>query len=98
MVEVRGDLDLASAPALRTAAYALIQSGTRHLALDLRLCGFVDSFGLGTLVAILKRVRTHDGELAVIADEPRVRRVFELVELTATLGVVASLKQLPPTI
>jgi len=95
VVEVSGDLDLASAPALRTTVYSLIQNGTKHLALDLRLCGFVDSFGLGTLVAILKRVRTHDGELAVITDEPRVRRVFDLVELTGTLGVVASLKQLP---
>ena len=48
------------------------------------------------LVAALKRIRTHDGELAVICPEPRHVRLFELVELTGPLGVTSGLDRLSP--
>jgi len=51
--------------------------------------------GLGVLVAVLKRVRTHDGELVVICPEPRLRRLFELTELVSPLGLRAGLAELP---
>jgi anti-sigma B factor antagonist len=89
VIEVHDDLDLASAPQLRSQVHQLLRDGVRALAIDLTLCDFIDSVGLGMLVAVLKRVRTHDGELAVVCPEARHRRLFELVELTAPLGVVA---------
>ena len=90
VLEVLEDLDMASAPALRQRALAQLSAGERMLAIDLTHADFLDSTGLGTLVAILKRVRLHDGELAVICPEPRLRRVFELTDLEGVLGVCAA--------
>jgi anti-sigma B factor antagonist len=95
VVDVTGDLDMATAPALRQSILQLLSTGTRRIAVDLTATDFVDSTGLGMLVASLKRVRTHDGELVVICPEPRLRRIFELTELVSVFGLRDSADDLP---
>jgi len=95
VVDVIGDLDMASAPAMRQVILQVLSTGARLIAVDLTSADFVDSTGLGMLVAALKRVRTHDGELLVICPEPRLRRIFELTELVAVFGLRDSAAELP---
>ena len=95
VVHITGDLDMASAPALRQVILQLLSTGARLLAVDLTAADFVDSTGLGVLVAALKRVRTHDGELVVICPEPRLRRIFELTDLVSVFGLRDSADELP---
>ena len=95
VVDITGDLDMATAPALRQLVIQLLSAGARLVAIDLTAADFVDSTGLGTLVAALKRVRTHDGELVVICPEPRLRRIFELTELVSVFGLRDAAEQLP---
>ena len=97
VIEITGDLDMASAPALRQLILQQLSQGTRSLAVDLTTADFVDSSGLGVLVAALKRVRTHDGELAVVCPDPRLRRIFELTELVSVLGLRDAADDLPDT-
>ncbi|MEO8698098.1 MAG: STAS domain-containing protein, partial [Acidimicrobiales bacterium] len=95
VVDITGDLDMATAPALRTLVVQLLSTGARLIAIDLTAADFMDSTGLGMLVAALKRVRTHDGELVVICPEPRLRRIFELTELVTVFGLRDSAAELP---
>jgi anti-sigma B factor antagonist len=88
---------MASAPALRQLIHQQLSQGTRSIAVDLTDADFVDSSGLGVLVAALKRVRTHDGELAVVCPDPRLRRIFELTELISVLGLRDKADDLPDT-
>lgn len=76
-----GDLDLAGAPQLRSVVVNAVAEGHRRVVLDLSPVDYLDSSGLGAVVAALKRVRSNDGELEVVCDEPRVRRVFEMCGL-----------------
>jgi anti-sigma B factor antagonist len=85
VIEVTGDLDLASAPALRHEVLALLNSGQRSIVLDLTAAGFLDSLGLGAIVAVWKRVRVHGGSFAVVCPEPRLQRVFKVVDLDRIL-------------
>lgn len=86
---------MATAPALRQLILQQLSHGTRHIAVDLTSADFVDSSGLGILVAALKRVRTHDGELVVVCPDPRLRRIFELTELVSVLGLRDTADELP---
>jgi anti-sigma B factor antagonist len=95
VVEVTGDLDMASAPALRQLVLQLLAQGERGIAVDLTTADFVDSTGLGALVAALKRVRSHDGELIVVCPEPRLRRIFELTDLVSVFGLRQTTGELP---
>ncbi|QKW28807.1 STAS domain-containing protein [Streptomyces seoulensis] len=78
VVSVTGEVDVCSAPGIRAAVVRLMDEGHRHFVLD--LCGvtFLDSMGLGTIVALTKRLRPHGGSLLLTCADPRILRVFSI--------------------
>jgi anti-sigma B factor antagonist len=92
VLTVRGDLDLATAPALRQRIVGLVAEGHRRFAVDLTALDFIDSIGLGMLVAGMKRANAVGGQLFVAADEDRIRSVFELTGLDEALGLVETVE------
>ena len=88
IVRVSGDLDMATAPSFRRQTVAAIAAGATSVVVDLTPTDHIDSVGVGLLLGVLKRVRTHDGSLRVVCDEDRIRRVLELTELTTIIPVV----------
>jgi anti-sigma B factor antagonist len=66
VVAVEGEIDLYSAPQLRDAVLAAVEGGADHVVIDLSAVPFMDSSGLGVVVACLKRLREAGGELAVV--------------------------------
>ena len=76
ILSVEGEVDLYTAPAVREAAIGAMESGADHLLLDLTEVPFMDSSGLGVIVACLKRLR----ELAV--ESPPSSPPTKLLSLT----------------
>jgi anti-sigma B factor antagonist len=86
VVAAGGELDLYTAPTLRDEVLATIERGDDRIAIDLNAVGFIDSTGLGILVACLKRVRERDGRLVLIAPETSpLRRLLSLTGLEQVL-------------
>lgn len=90
VVAVTGELDLLSAPQLRTALDALLPANARHIAIDLTHATFMDSAGVH---AVLDASHRAGGHLAVICPKGPVRQVIELLGLTEMLNVVSSLDE-----
>lgn len=82
VLAVDGEVDVATAPKLREKLIDLVNAGVGNIVVDLGRVEFLDSTGLGVLVGALKRIRTVDGELALVCDEPRILKVFEITGLT----------------
>jgi anti-sigma B factor antagonist len=78
VVEVDGDLDAHTSPVIREAVIKLLEEGHRHFILDLGFVPFMDSMGLGVIVAVTKRVREHDGSLRIASVSGRILRIFDL--------------------
>ena len=74
VLAVSGEVDVATAPRLRERLVALVAEGHHRIVVDLDGVDFLDSTGLGVLVGALKRVRTHDGDLALVCTKPRSSR------------------------
>lgn len=87
-VAVRGEVDVATAPAVREALYRLFDAGARHVVVDLGEMTFIDSSGLGVLVGALRRAREAGGRLELVNLQPGTRRVFDVTGLTEAFGVV----------
>jgi anti-sigma B factor antagonist len=87
-----GELDLYTAPHLREEVLAKVAGGADHIAIDLNGVGFIDSTGLGVLIACLKRVREQDGRLVLVAPETSpLRRLLGLTGLEQVLPTYTAL-------
>ncbi|MFG2753741.1 STAS domain-containing protein [Streptomyces xanthophaeus] len=85
LAHVSGELDIDTAPHLRTQALALIERGHRHLILDLAAVTFCDSSGFNALVGILRCAKTAGGTLALAAIPERLQRLLHLTGLDTLL-------------
>lgn len=88
VIAVAGELDVVSAPEVRSAAMRALSEGATDLVFDLARVEFIDSFGLGVLVGALKRVRAAEGRLRLVVTEPRVRDLFKLTGLDSVFDLV----------
>jgi anti-sigma B factor antagonist len=89
VVLVAGDLDMSTAPRLRQEVVGVVARGGQRVVLDLTGVERCDSTGLGVLVGLLKRVRTHGGVLRLAGVQPEVLRVLELCDLNRVFHLVA---------
>lgn len=87
VVDVVGEIDVATAPRLREQIISLIGEGRHRIVVNLEGVDFIDSTGLGVLISGLKRARTHDGDFVLVCTEPRILKVFEITGLVAVFAV-----------
>ncbi len=69
VLDIVGEVDLYTAPALRDRMASLIDGGVRRLVVNLEEVGFLDSSGLGVLIGALRRLKEHDGVLRLVCNE-----------------------------
>jgi anti-anti-sigma factor len=81
VLKLTGRLDSISAPELKDRVKACAKIGLIRLVIDMADVDFVDSSGLGSLVACLRSMNKMAGDMRIAALQDRVRAVFELVRL-----------------
>jgi len=94
VVDVRGELDLSTSEALRSALEGSFEHGPR-IAVDLSGVSFMDSTSLGLLVAYLKRARERDGDLMLVGVQGSPAKVIALTGLDGVFGIESSVADLP---
>jgi anti-sigma B factor antagonist len=94
VVDVRGEIDLATAPAVEVAIDS-VQESTERVVVDFSEVSFLDSSALNVLRDCRRRLAEREVELRVVVPAYRVhvRKVFELTGLIEPLGVVGSLDE-----
>jgi anti-sigma B factor antagonist len=83
VVGVTGEIDVATAPALRDTVLGLLNRGAPSLVLDLRGVTFVDHHRQALL----------GGSVHFVADQPAVLRVLDLMQLRRRLHVTATVAE-----
>ncbi|HEX5201097.1 MAG TPA: STAS domain-containing protein [Actinoplanes sp.] len=81
VVEVAGDLDMATSPRLLERVQAVLDAGTPNVVVDLTAVGFMDSSGLGALVVMFKAAAERGGRLCVAAAQRPVRSVLAITSV-----------------
>lgn len=94
VITLAGECDLYSQPLLTAALRAALEAGERRLVVDLSEATFIDSSVLGALTEAWKRLHMTGGaDIAVVVNDRRLRKVFEITGLDAVFRLVESLGQ-----
>jgi len=84
---VSGEVDLHSAPDLRAQLGELLTSTSPSLVLDLNEVGFLDSTGLGALVAARTSAGERGGQLALVCTQQRILKLFTITGLNSVFTI-----------
>ena len=91
VVEVCGELDIATSPELREVVQSLLAGGQVRIILDLSRVSFLDSTALGVLVGAHNKTAAGHGALALVSPGKRALRTLEITGLTRVLNLQPSL-------
>ena len=91
VLKLDGEVDIYTAGKLRDAVNHAVEEGNSRIAVDLAEMEFMDSSGLGVLIAALKRLKENDGELILVSPRDQMRRILKLTGLDKILTIRESL-------
>jgi anti-sigma B factor antagonist len=86
-IRCEGDLDIVTSDDVKRQLAALVEDGSSTVTLDLRDVGFVDSSGLGALVAVHHFAEAKGSQLVVREVPDHVRDLFSITRLDHLLTV-----------
>jgi anti-sigma B factor antagonist len=87
LVSVMGDVDLATALAFEQTLLGATEDGTGEIIVDLTACHFLDSSGLGALLATRARLNQSNRRLALVLSNPNVMRIFRITQFDALFEI-----------
>jgi anti-sigma B factor antagonist len=91
VIEVRGELDLFTAPELRERLLRHFGSlEPDHLVVDLAQCAFVDASGCHALLTAARRLAAHDRRLVLVNTHDGNARIFSVMGFDELFPIVAS--------
>jgi anti-anti-sigma factor len=81
-------IDVLNSESFRTSLFSLMKGESRFV-LDLSNVQFIDSSGLGKIVAALRSFRESGGEMRICGVQPPVQVLFTMVRLGEIVGIDA---------
>lgn len=90
VIEAAGEVDVTTAPDLAAALDTMIGSGATSIVVDMAQVTFIDSSGLGTLLAALKQAHATDAGFTLRNLSGSARKVFEITGLLETFGAATT--------
>jgi len=92
IVDLVGQIDLGSSPALRTTLLNSLKT-TNHMAINLGGVSYIDSSGIASLVEVLKEAQNTKKRLVLFGVGGAVLQVLQLTRLTGIFQIVETEEQ-----
>jgi anti-sigma B factor antagonist len=91
LVSVLGEVDLATAPAFAQTLLGATEDWTGEVIVDLTGCSFLDSRGLGALLATRGRLEHSNRRLALVLSNRSVMRIFQITQFDELFEIYPTL-------
>lgn len=92
VLKLDGRLNMVAAPRLKEAVDQVVEGGRSHVVVDMADVTFMDSSGLGALIAGLKKARQRNGDLSSSGINDQVATVLRLTNLDRVLRAHSSVE------
>jgi anti-sigma B factor antagonist len=90
VISLAGEVDLYTAPEFKQQLLDVINQGAKEVIVDFSNTTFIDSTTLGVLVGGVKRLRTNDGQLALVSSDRNITKIFEITGLDRVFTIYGS--------
>jgi len=87
VIDVSGEIDVYSAPELKSAINKAIDSGAANLIVDLADVGYMDSSGFGILLGATKRLRPKGGRINLVGCGEGIERMLRITGMDTVFGL-----------
>ncbi len=91
--KLEGEIDFNNSPELRKSFIKLIENQAQKVVLDLEKVSYIDSSGLATLVEVLQKLKSSNGQLKLVNLQEKVRGVFEITKLEKLFEIYSQIQQ-----
>jgi anti-sigma B factor antagonist len=92
IVDVEGQIDLGSSPALRKTLLECVR-GTDRVAINLKAVTYIDSSGIASLLEVLREARQSKKKLVLFGLTAAVLQVLQLTRLTGVFDIFETEEQ-----
>ena len=87
IISCKGRMDAGTSSKFKEHLKNLIDEGFSRLVIDMEHVDFLDSSGLGTLVACLRRVKEKNGDIKISGLRPEVRSIFDMTRVSRLFDI-----------
>ena len=98
VISLTGEVDLYTAPEFKQQLLDVIGKGAKSVIVDFSNTTFIDSTTLGVLVGGVKRLRTNEGQLALVCSDRNITKIFEITGLDRVFTIYPSREEAVATI
>ena len=81
VLDVAGEIDVYTAPQFKDAVNNIINSGEKHLVINMARVTYMDSSGFGTLLSAIKRLRPQGGTVNLVQCNSAIDRILRITRL-----------------
>ena len=81
VLEIEGEIDLNSSPAMRKKFDELIKSSASKIVINFQNVNYIDSSGLATIIEMLQRLKKVHGELRMSNLPQKIKNLFEITKI-----------------
>ncbi len=92
ILQMAGEVDAYTCEQFRQAVLESLNGDVDNVILVMHDVDYIDSTGLGALVAGLKRAVDRNARISLVCSNPRVRRVFEITGLEKVFPMYRSVQ------
>ncbi len=92
-VKLEGKLDIDSELYFKKKMNDLMEKGYHQLIFDMKDVTYINSFGLGVLTNVWRKVKVQQGVLRLVCLSPKIKRLFQLTWLTKVFELFETLEE-----
>jgi anti-sigma B factor antagonist len=81
VIQVGGEVDLYNVSELKRALFSITDGRYRSVIVDMKNINYMDSSGIGAMVAGQKKMRAHNGKFALMSPTEDVLNILKLATL-----------------
>ena len=87
-INLTGEFDIFNSAELKNALTKLSEDKNADLLIDCAALDYMDSTAIGSLVAVLKNVKTYEGKIILKNMKPNLLKIFRITNLNKVFEIV----------